>query len=316
MGHKVHDFIFNRNCPGVCMALLETRRMGRTDMHPKALGLGAAFINHATPEETIATVRRALELGINYLDTYAGQQEERWGAALEGWPRDQVYLQAKVGPHPERPKDFSAATTRWSVENSLRAMRTDYLDAVLIHDPPDIGDPLAPGRALDELLKMKEEGLVRHIGLGVRQHDFHRRAIETGHIDIVLTFLDYTLLDQSVSRTTLPLAKERGVGVILASVFGMGLLTGNEPDAADEARKYPGTTAQRAHAMWDWCQEHGVDIRHLAMHFCLAAPIDGIVMSGPGSVVELEQAYEAATARIAPEIWTAFGEEFGLALGS
>ena len=64
--------------------------------------------------------------------------------------------------------------------------------------------------------------------------------------------------------------------------------------------------------MWNWCQEHEVDIRHLAMHFCLAAPIDGIVMSGPGSLVELEQAYEAATVDIAPEIWSAFEARFGL----
>lgn len=294
------------------MPSLETRRMGRTDMRPKALGLGAAFICHAPAEETIATVHRALELGINYLDTYPGHQEERWGIALAGWPRDEVYLQAKVGPHPERPKDFSAATTRWSVERSLAALRTDYLDAVLIHDPPDMAAALAPGQALSELLKMKDEGCVRHIGLGVRQHDFHRRAIETGEIDIVLTFLDYTLLNQSVRRTTLPLARTHDVGIILASVFGMGLLTGKEPDTTDEARKYPDTTAQRAHAMWDWCQEHEVDIRHLAMHFCLAAPIDGIVMSGPGSLVELEQAYEAATVDIAPEIWSAFEARFGL----
>jgi aryl-alcohol dehydrogenase-like predicted oxidoreductase len=294
------------------MPVLETRRMGRTPMRPKSLGLGAAYICHAPAGETVATVRRALELGVNYLDTYPGHHEERWGEALTGWPREQVYLQAKVGPHPERQKDFSASTTRWSVENSLAALRTGYLDAVLIHDPLDIEDPLAPGRALDELLKMKEEGLVRHIGLGVRPHEFHRRGIETGHIDIVLTFLDYTLLDQSAASTTLPLAQQHGVGIILASVFGMGLLTGKEPDAADEARKYPGSTARRAHHMWRWCQARGVDIRHLAMQFCLAAPVEGIVMSGPGSLAEFEQAYEAATADIAPEIWAAFTEEFGI----
>ena len=298
------------------MPALQRRRLGRTGMRPKSLGLGAAYICHAPADETVATVRRALELGVDYLDTYPGHAEERWGEALADWPRDQVYLQAKVGPHPERRKDFSAAATRWSVENSLADLRTDYLDAVLIHDPPDIEAPLAPGSCLDELLKMKEEGLLRHIGLGVRQHAFHRRAIEPGHIDVVLTFLDYTLLDQSAARTTLPLAKERGVGLILASVFGMGLLTGNEPDPEDEGRKYPGNTARRAHAMWAWCRERGVDIRHLAMQFCLAAPVEGIVMSGPGSLAEFEQAYEAATTDIAPETWEAFEEVFGFGPGT
>ncbi len=285
------------------MANLERRRMGRTEMRPKALGLGAAFICHNTPEETITTIHRALELGIDYFDTYPGHQEERWGEALSGTPRDQFYLQAKVGPHPERPKDFSGATTRWSVENSLRLLRVDYLDAVLIHDPPDIEDPLGPGRALDELLAMRQEGLVRHIGLGVREHEFHQRAIETGHIDIVLTFLDYTLLDQSVALTTMPLARRKGVGLILASVFGMGRLTGLEPDRSGELRAW---------TMWQWCQERDIDIRHLAMQFCLGAPIDGIVMSGPADQQQFEEAYEAATADIDPEIWEEFEEEFGV----
>lgn len=287
------------------MAELETRRLGRTGMRPRSLGLGAAFICHANEGEHIETIQRALELGINYFDTYPGHGEERWGKALEGSQREEIYLQAKVGPHPERPKDFSAETTRWSVENSLGLMRTDYLDAVLIHDPSDIEDPLAAGRALDELLKMKEEGLVRHLGVGVRQHEFHRRAIETGHLDIVLTFLDYTLLDQSVAQTTLPLARREDVGIILASVFGMGRLTGVEPDPAAEPR---------AHTMWKWCWERDVNIRHLAMQFCLAAPTDGIVLSGPANRQQFEEAYEAATVEVPAEVWGDFKAEFGVGL--
>jgi aryl-alcohol dehydrogenase-like predicted oxidoreductase len=272
-------------------------------MQPKALGMGAAFVNRVDEAETIATVERALELGIDFFDTYAGANEERWGRALSGVDRTSYYMQAKVGPHPERPKDFSAETTRWSVEHSLQALRVDYLDSVLVHDPPDIVDPLGPGRAFDELQKMKAEGLIRHIGLGVRQHEFHKAAIEAGHAEIVLTFLDYTLLDQSVSRTTMHLAKKHGTGLILASVFAMGRLTGIEPNRADEPR---------AHAMWQWCQEQDVDIKHLAMQFCLDAPIDGIVMSGPADRHQLQDAYDAATQEIPADIWTDFEEQFGI----
>ena len=229
----------------------------------------------------------------------------RWGKALAGVERSSYYMQAKVGPHPERPKDFSAEATRWSVEQSLQSIRVDYLDAVLVHDPPDIADPLGSGRAFDELQKMKEEGLVRHIGLGVRDHDFHRAAIEAGHAEIVLTFLDYTLLDQSVARTTMRLAKKHGTGLILASVFGMGRLTGIEPDRAAEPR---------AHAMWEWCQEQDVDIKHLAMQFCLDAPIDGIAMSGPADRHQLQDAYDAATQEVPAEIWGEFEEKFGVGI--
>jgi aryl-alcohol dehydrogenase-like predicted oxidoreductase len=277
--------------------------MGDTGMRPRALGMGAAFIGRAPEAETIATVERALELGIDYFDTYPGHGEERWGQALAGVERASYYLQAKVGPHPERPKDFSAEATRWSVENSLRLLRVDYLDSVLVHDPPDIADPLGPGRAFDELQKMKQEGLVRHIGLGVREHEFHKAAIEAGHAEIVLTFLDYTLLNQSVARTTMRLAKERGTGLILASVFGMGRLTGIEPNRVEE---------RIAHAMWQWCQEQDVDLKHLAMQFCLDAPVDGIVLSGPADRHQLQDAYDAATQEIPAEIWADFEQEFGV----
>ncbi len=285
------------------MAELETRRMGRTEMRPKSLGLGAAFLSNNSQGEVIAAVQRALELGIDYIDTYPGHNEPYWGKALKGVRRDTFYLQAKLGTHPKRRKDFSAGGTRWSVENSLESLETDYVDALLIHDPDDIEDPLGPGRAVDELLKMKEEGLVRHLGLGVRSHEFHRRAIETGHIDIILTFLDYTLLDQSVAQTTLPLARQRDVGIILASVLGMGRLAGPQPD---------GQAEPRAHAMWQWCRDRGVNIRHLAMQFCLAAPSDGIVMAGPADKQQVEDAYEAATAEVPPEVWRDFEAEFGI----
>jgi aryl-alcohol dehydrogenase-like predicted oxidoreductase len=289
------------------MTELPRRRLGRTEMRPRALGLGCAFFGqpYHTDEDAIEGVRRAIELGIDYVDTSPlyGESERRVGLALQGGYREKVYLQTKTGTHPARRQDYTAEGTRWSVENSLTLLKTDYLDAVLIHDPKDIEVPLAPGHALDELLKMKEEGVVRHIGLGVRSHAFHRRAIETGHIEIILTYLDYTLLDQSAAQTTLPLAAQHDVGIILGSILAMGRLGGREPqhDA-------------RAHAMWAWCQEHGVAIRDLATQFCLAAPMDGIIMPGPGTKEHVEDVVRAATTPIAPEIWRAFKAEFGVGL--
>ena len=289
------------------MTELPTRTLGNTGIQPKALGLGCAFFggDQSSDADTVAGVRRAIELGINYVDTSAGygQSERRVGLALEGGWRDKIYLQTKTGTHPDRRQGYSAADTRWSVENSLKMLKTDYLDAVLIHDPSDIEVPLASGYALDELLKLKEEGVIGHIGLGVRQHEFHRRAIETGHIEIVLSYLDYTLLDQSVAQTTLPLARDCGVGIILASIHGMGRLTGIEPNADKEPV---------AHRMWNWCRQRGINIRHLAVQFCLAAPIDGIVMAGPCNQEQVNDAYEAATAQVSPAVWAEFKAKFGI----
>ena len=85
----------------------------------------------------------------------------------------------------------------------------------------------------------------------------------------------------------------------------MGRLTGIEPDRPAEPR---------AHAMWEWCQEQDVDIKHLAMQFCLDAPIDGIVMSGPADRHQLQDAYDAATQEVPAEIWVAFEEKFGVGI--
>ncbi|MFH1570369.1 MAG: aldo/keto reductase [Gemmatimonadota bacterium] len=297
------------------MAELKQIDLGRTGMKPKNLGLGCAWFgsDKSSDKDTIEGVRRAVELGMDFVDTSAGygESERRVGLALEGGWRDKVYLETKAGTHPQKRGDYSAATIRWSVENSLRQLKTGYLDSVLIHDPSDIEVPLAPGHALDELLKLKQEGVIGHVGLGVRQHEFHRRAIETGHCEIVLTYLDYTLLDQSVAATTLPLAQERGVGIILASVFGMGLLGGREPDLT-AARPRP--QAYLAHAMWQWCRDQGVNIRHLAMQYCLAAPVECMVMPGPYNKQKVEEAYEAFATEVPAEVWAAFKAEFGVGL--
>ncbi|PIW15149.1 MAG: hypothetical protein COW34_06875 [Armatimonadetes bacterium CG17_big_fil_post_rev_8_21_14_2_50_66_6] len=292
---------------GYLMIQLELRRLGRTEMRATAIGIGCASLGmpDRTDEAGIRAVRRALELGTNYLDTSPayGESERRVGLALRGGWREKIYLQTKTGTHPQRRGDYSTEGTRWSVENSLRLLGTDYLDAVLIHDPADIEVPLAPGHALDELLRMKERGLVRHVGLGCRQHRFHKRTIETGLLDLALTYLDYTLLDQSAAETTLPLAKEYEVGVQLASVFGCwaGVLTGKEPE------NHP-----LAHAMWNWCRQRGLNIRHLALHFALAAPVDGIVIVGSGTPEHVEEVFSDAHTPVPPERWREFKAEFGV----
>ena len=312
------------------MIELGIRRMGRTKMRPRALALGAAYLWNHPERETVAAIHRALDLGIDYIDTYAGHSEEFWGRALQG-RRMQVYLQAKVGCFRGHRYDYSAAFTRWTVENSLKLLCTDYLDVVLIHgydeclsnpdiNPANVLDPLAPGNALDELLTMKEEGLIRHAGMASRSHEVHRRAIETGHVEVVLSYLDYTLVDQSLAKTTVPLARQHGVGLILASALGMGLFTGQEPRPDLERRRWtPAWPSHPAgvhlpHAMWAWCRERDIDIRRLAIQFCLAAPIDGVVMTGPANVAQVESGHEAATAKLPPQVWADFEAEFGVGI--
>ena len=101
------------------MAELETRKLGNTGMTPRALGLGCATFggDKSSDRDTTEGVRRAIELGIDYVDTSPsyGESERRVGLALKGSWRDKVYLETKTGTHPQRRGDYSAEGARWSV---------------------------------------------------------------------------------------------------------------------------------------------------------------------------------------------------------
>lgn len=150
------------------MTELETRRLGRTEMKPKALGLGGGHL--AGPEQsddvTISLTRGAIEHGINFVDTSPnyGLSEQRFGMALAGGWRDRVCLQTKVGSRPNYLRDWSKKATAWSLENSFKMLRTDYVDSVLIHGPRyDIEEPL--GECLDVMLEWKAKGRIGAVAL-------------------------------------------------------------------------------------------------------------------------------------------------------
>ena len=310
---------------------LEVRRLGRTEMKPKALGLGGGHLGfpEQSDENAVRTIREAIELGINFFDTspYYGDSERRVGLALAGGWREKVYLQTKVGSHPRFLRDFSTEATTWSLENSFKQLQTEYIDSVLIHGPRyDIEEPL--GACLDVLVDWKGKGRIGHTGIGVRQHEFHRRAIETGEIDLVLSFLDYTLLSQSLAETTIPLALEHDVGILLGSPLGGSLLAGPEPIIKEKVTHdengnlIPALVGSltdpavfpRVHRMWAWCNERDLNIRDLALQFALNAPVEcnGIALTGPANPKEFHEAYESATTEVPEAVWQDFEVEFGV----
>ena len=200
---------------------------------------------------------------------------------------------------------------------------------MLIHGPRyDIETPL--GACLDTLVDWKMKGRIGNIGIGVRQHEFHRRAIETGEIDIVLSFLDYTLLSQTVAETTIPLALKNDIGIILASPLNGSLLAGPEPNVQGTKDLSSGpdrilppsliggpTDADVlpcAHQMWQWCKDHDLNIRDLALQFVLNAPVkgNGIVLSGPSNQKEFSEIYTSATTKTPENVWQDFEATFGV----
>ena len=284
------------------IGLLPKRRLGRTELQVTSLSLGGARIggSNVTDDEAIETVRRAITLGINYLDTSPlyGESERRVGLALaDGW-REKVYLATKSGTHPKWRGDYSASGTRHSVENSLRLLGTDYLDVCLVHDPSNMDPVIAKDGALDTLQRMREEGLIKFIGLGVRQHEFHKIAIETGIVDVILTYLDYTLLSQTANEWLLSFANENDIGVINGSPIAAGMLCDLEPDIQNGS-----PDVDKAHQLWQWANDNNLSLLNLAIQFCLRQPLIATNLSGSKNVTEVEQNFAAASSPISEDVW-------------
>ena len=287
---------------------LPRRRLGRTELEVTCLGMGGAGLGRGdvTDDEAVEAVHRAIDLGINYLDTAPlyGESERRVGLALsDGNWREKIYLATKTGTHPEWRGDFSAAGTRRSVENSLRLLGTDYLDVCLVHDPDSMDPVVAKGGALDELQRMREEGLIKFIGLGVRQHEFHKIAIETGVVDVILTYLDYTLLSQTANEWLLPFAAENDIGIINGSPIAMGLLSGLEPDVSASSAHLGISDAEKAHRLYQWANDNNQNVLNLAIQFCFRQPRIAMNLTGSKNATEVEQNFAAATTPAPEDIW-------------
>ena len=286
---------------------LPLRRLGRTELEVTCLGMGGAGVGRGdvTDDEAIEAVHRAIDLGINYLDTAPlyGESERRVGLALADDWREKIYLATKIGTHPEWRGDFSASGTRRSVENSLRLLGTDYLDVCLVHDPDSMDPVIAKDGAFDELQRMREEGLLKFIGLGIRQHEFHKTAIETGVVDVILTYLDYTLLSQTANDWLLPLAAENDIGVINGSPIAMGLLSGIEPDVSVERMHLGTSDAEKAHQLWQWATDNNLNVLNLAIQFCFRQPKIAMSLTGSKNATEVEQNFAAATTPVSDDMW-------------
>lgn len=292
---------------------LPRRRLGRTGLMVTSLGLGGAGIGGGygavSDEDAVGTVHRALARGINLIDTsplYGDcESERRIGLALEGGRRKEVVLTTKTGTHPERRGDYSRDSTLWSVENSLRLLKTDYLDVVLVHDPESMEPVFAPGGALEALESLREQGVIGGIGLGQRRHDFHRQAIESGRFDLILTYNDYHPLRTTAAGGLLQAARQHDVGVFNGSPLAHGLLNGTDPGLLDPARRarFPERDVEAARRLYRWRREKGVSMVALALQFCLRQPLIHSTLTGAKTPAELDQNLDALQEPLADNLW-------------
>jgi aryl-alcohol dehydrogenase-like predicted oxidoreductase len=218
-------------------AQLRTSPLGSTGMEISRVGFGAWAIGGGgwefgwgpqADDESIAAIHRALDLGVNWIDTAAaygfGRSEETVGRALQGLG-ERPYVFTKNSLLDDGTRHVRHVLKRDSIlreaEASLRRLGIDAIDLYQIHWPiPD--EDIEEGWAA--MAELKERGLVRHIGVSNFSADQVRRIQSIAPVETIQP--PYSLIDRAAEKEILPLAERQGIGVIVYSPMGSGLLTG------------------------------------------------------------------------------------------
>lgn len=304
------------------------------------LGFGAAGIGNlyrnVSDDDARAALDAAWDGGIRYFDTAPhyglGLSERRVGGFLQGKPRAEYLVSTKVGrllrPNPaftgqsddegfEVPAQLkrewapSEAGIRASLEESLERLGLDSVDILYLHDPDAYNLEEGISQALPALEKLRDEGLVKAIGVGANSADTLLACVEQADLDLIMLAGRYTLLEQPALADLLPACLERGVGVVNVGVFNSGLLASSEirDDAHYNYAQAPKAILDRARRLSAVCGEHGVDLPSAAIQFSQRHAAVETVVVGARTAAQIQQNLASLNTPIPQELWAALADE-------
>jgi aryl-alcohol dehydrogenase-like predicted oxidoreductase len=275
------------------------RTLGKTGLKVSELGMGGLFVSSfaAARDEGCRAVRRALELGVNYVDTAPGYRdsEEVMGEALDGIEQPYI-LSTKLGGRPQPFDAQDADALRRSVEESLRLLRRDTIDILMIHEPDRPGQydwfpdwERFHGPVVELLAELKAQGIIRFTGLGGTTAYTLAHILATGAYDVVLTAFNYSLLWREAEIAVLPEAIKQGMGIIIGSPLQQGALARCYVEEVEHGARWLSSPRRsqfkRLYALVD---ELGTSLPELALRFVLSNPDVSTVLTGARSVAEVE----------------------------
>jgi D-threo-aldose 1-dehydrogenase len=317
---------------------IEAHLLGRTGLMVSRISFGTAplgdLYTRLDEEQAIQAIVAAADGGMNLFDTSPlyghGLAEHRLGAALRRLSRDEILLSTKVGRWmtPARNDhdksgyagglpfaatvDYSYDGTMRSIEQSLLRLGVSHVEIVLIHDVDrrNHGDAIdarfheAINGAWRALEKLREEGVIRAAGIGVNEADICVRFAEACDLDCVLLAGRYSLLDQTAQKTFLPLAQQRGIGVILGGVFNSGILaTGPVSGAKYDYSDATPEVIARTNKIIAICDRYAVPLPVAAIHFASQHPAVASVVLGGVSSNEVQRNLTAFHAVVPNALW-------------
>jgi len=294
---------------------MQTRTLGRTGLKVSEIGFGAwgiggnAHGNSYGPTEdaeSIAAVRRAIDMGVNFFDTAdvygSGHSEEVLGEALRA-RRDNVYVATKVGGdfyHGGVRMNFDSGYIAFALERSLKRLRTDHVDVYQLHNPPAemMGDP----ETYEVLEALKAEHKIDHYGVSVHEPSEAALCLGAGSPEVLQ--IPFSLFRQEWIEETLDAARKANVGIIAREPLGNGFLTGTiRPDARfppGDIRHHwpPAMVAGRVAAVKElsFLVQPDRTMAQAALRFVLAYPEVSVTIPGAKSVAQAEENAAASDA--------------------
>jgi aryl-alcohol dehydrogenase-like predicted oxidoreductase len=279
---------------------MKKRVLGKTGLEVSELGLGGLYVSSfgAEYEEGRRAILRALDLGVNYVDTAPGyaNSEEVIGKALQGVEAPYV-LSTKLGgrPRPFRPQDRDCLMQ--SVETSLELLGRDTIDILMIHEPdrpgqydwwPDF-EHYEDAPVIRLLQDLKAQGVVKAVGLGGTTAYEIVPIIETGLFDVLLTAFNYSLLWREAEIAVLPAATAQGMGIIIGSPLQQGALARRYEEVETGARWLSPPRQEQFRALYGFAEELRMTLPELALRFVISNPDITTTLTGARSAREVEQ---------------------------
>ena len=294
------------------------RPLGKTGLYVSPLCIGCAplgdmpetFEYGVDEDRAFRTLEAVFESPINFLDTAAsygdGESERRIGEVIKkkGGLPEGVVLATKADRDLQT-GEFSGDQMRRSVERSLGLLGLDRLQLVYLHDPEheSFGRMTEPGGPVEVLRKLRDEGVVEHLGVAGGPIDLMIRYVQTDLFEAAITHNRYTLLDRS-AEPLLDVAAERGVALLNAAPYGSGILAkGPEAYSRYAYQEAPKEMVEKVRKMQVACQEFGVPLAAAALQFSMRDPRVVSTIVGISRPERVEQTLELAAQSIPEGLW-------------
>jgi aryl-alcohol dehydrogenase-like predicted oxidoreductase len=294
---------------------MKLRPFGNTGMNVSEIGLGTWQLanpdwNLDDKEEALRIVRKSLEAGCNFFDTAPGygygRSEELLGQALKSVRKDIIICTKFSHYGDDGVRDFKAENVRPVLEGSLRRLQTDYVDMLLLHNPPreTMNGNNAP-ELYAELEKLKAEGKIREYGVSLDWREELETVLNTTGSKAIEVFFN------AFYQEPLPafkLAQENGAGLIVKVPLDSGWLSGRYRGDSrfDDIRKRwsPEVIARRGALVEKFAElvPQGISMSHAALQYCLAQPEVSSIIPGPKTVAQALDNFAAAEKELPEDV--------------